>query len=342
MESPSDSVIARRIGAIPRRPLHWLWSGWLARGVLTLLDGDPGMGKSTLTAEWAARLSRGQPLAVPVTGSTPNPTTVMIVSAEDDPARVLRPRLEAAKADLQRVLIVDGIGPEELPVQLPEHLPALVELIVKENVGLVIIDPLMAFLGRGVAASSDQQVRRALHRIKQAAEHTQCAFVIVRHLNKSSAMSALYRGGGSIGIIGACRVALVLGKDPVSDEGRVLAMNKNNLARKPPSVRFHLEQSGGACVVAWDGECDWTADEILGKMSEQQAEALSRVAECADYLQRLFGGETVMARDLDTAGRAGGFTEITIRRARKKMGARASKHATLGWMVQVPARGRGQ
>src|SRR5207249_3755859 len=126
------------------------------------------------------------------------------------------------------------------------------ELIVRHDVALIVIDPLMAFLGRGVNASSDPHVRRALHRLKQLAEETQCAVLIIRHLNKSSGLKALYRGGGSIGIIGACRVALLLTRDPADEVYRVLAMNKCNLTARPPSLRFHLEPRGAVTVVAWD------------------------------------------------------------------------------------------
>src|SRR6267142_2024687 len=197
MSRLTPPVDVQRLDTLDRQPVQWLCLAWLARGVLTLLDGDPGLGKSTLANLLAARLSRGlTPLPGGETGGGP-PVSTLILSAEDDPARVLVPRLEAAGADLGRIHFVRSIGEEQRPVQLPDDCDALGEIIAREQIGLVIIDPLMAFLGRGVNASSDAHVRRALHRLKQLAELHQCAILIIRHLNKASHLPALYRGGGS-------------------------------------------------------------------------------------------------------------------------------------------------
>src|SRR5207237_4933693 len=127
MSRPTTPVAAFRLHTLDRQPVQWLVPGWLARGALALLDGDPGLGKSTLAAELAARLSRGD-------GQQP-PASVLILSAEDDPARVIRPRLEAAGADLQRILLLESVGPEERPVQLPEDCDTLGQLIEDEHIG---------------------------------------------------------------------------------------------------------------------------------------------------------------------------------------------------------------
>src|SRR4051812_45362623 len=119
MPTPTQPLAVQRIDDVNRQPVRWLWPGWVARGTLTLLDGDPGMGKSTLAADLAAKVSRGT-----LQNQTPA-LNVLILSAEDDPARVIRPRLEAAGADLQRVLFVESIGVEERAVQLPDDLPRL-------------------------------------------------------------------------------------------------------------------------------------------------------------------------------------------------------------------------
>jgi hypothetical protein len=338
--------LAQITGAVPavstitRQTIDWLWPGWVARGVLTLIDGDPGMGKSTLAVDLAARVSRGR--GGPGAPDTGKPQGVLLLSAEDDPGRVIRPRLDAAGADNDRVFVLECLpGQPDRPVMLPQDAGVLQDIIQKQQVGLVIVDPLMAFLGRGVNVQSDQDVRRALHRLKRVAEQTQAALVIVRHLNKSSHMAALYRGGGSIGIVGACRVALVVGKDPADDQRRVLATNKNNLVAKPPSWGFRLEERGSVAVVVWDGQCDWSAEEVLGKMSEEQAEELSRVQECAEAVRGCLGNGRMLTRDLETMCGALGFSVTTIKRARKKLGVRASKNSFGGWEVELRTEARG-
>jgi len=302
---------------------------WLARGVLALLDGDPGLGKSTLAAELAARISRGD-------GQQP-PASVLILSAEDDPARVIRPRLEAAGADLQRILLLESVGEEERPVQLPEDCATLDEIIEREQVALVIIDPLMAFLGRGVNASSDAHVRRALHRLKRLAEKHQCAILIIRHLTKASHLPALYRGGGSIGILGACRLAWIVGKDPADETARVLAMNKSNLGPPPKSLRYRLEQTGDVCRLAWAGECGWSAEEILRPMSEEKVKELSRVEECAKWLGELLANGPMLTMDLELQAALAEFSQTTVKRARNRLGVETGRRG-YAWEVWLPAK----
>ncbi len=306
-----------------RSPVQWLWPGWVARGVLTLLDGDPGMGKSTLAAELAARVSR-------------EGHRVLLLSAEDDPGRVLRPRLEASGAVLEHVWLLDSVGPERRPAELPDDAALLGELIDAGRAALVVVDPFLAFLGRGVQANSDQQIRRALHRLKQLAEQRQCAVLLIRHLNKSSHMPALYRGGGSIGILGACRTALIVGKDPADDTARVLAMNKTNLGLPPRSLRYRLTTANDVSRLVWEGDCDWSAEEILRPMEEEQALELSRVEECAEWLRALLLRQGPMpSYDLDIWARSAGFANVTVRRARKRLHIRTIRKE-FWWEVSLP------
>jgi RecA-family ATPase len=323
MSEPTSRAELVPIHAYSRRPLEWLWPGWVARGILTLLDGDPGMGKSTLAAELAARVSR-------------EGHKVLLLSAEDDPGRVLRPRLEASGAILDKVWLLDSVGAERRPAELPDDAALLGDLIDEEQAALVVVDPFLAFLGRGVQANSDQQIRRALHRLKQIAEWSQCAFLLIRHLNKTSHMPALYRGGGSIGILGACRTALIVGKDPADETARVLAMNKTNLSLPPRSLRYRLEAPGGVCRLVWDGECDWTAEEILRPMEEEQAQELSRVDECVEWMRELLARNgTMKSLDFQCEWMLADFAEATVNRARKRLGVRSRK-VSWCWEVSLP------
>ncbi len=180
MSPPPDAADTQSFADIPAQPFDWIWPGWVPRGVLTLLDGDPDMGKSTLAIELAAHVSRGTVIQVPpppppaaepdtrrrqrqsapVVAPPPPPPprrppeSVLLLSAEEDAARVLRPRLDAAGADIGRVFLLNHPpGHPERPVQLPQDTQALRAAVERHRVALVVIDPLMAFLGADANAS---------------------------------------------------------------------------------------------------------------------------------------------------------------------------------------------
>src|SRR5215207_1311682 len=205
-----------RLSDVAPESLRWLWPGRIPAGKITLLDGDPGLGKSTLLCEVAARVSRGDPL--PGDESEPAaPRGVLLFSAEDDVHDTIRPRIDAAGGDPQRIVFFVAVpdGSETgRPFALPRDLPILDAVIARVDAALVIFDPLVAFLPAGVSASIDQHVRHALGALKASAERSGAAIVVVRHLNKSASANPLYRGLGSVGIIGAARSGLLLAADP--------------------------------------------------------------------------------------------------------------------------------
>jgi hypothetical protein len=258
----------------PQR-VDWLWHRYIAFRKLTVFDGDPGLGKSTITLNLTARLSTGSPFP---DGARPEGSyKVLLLSAEDGVEDTIVPRLEVAGANLANVDILDhvndGSGPR--PVELPGDLARVRKLVEDEGHALVVIDPLMAFLGGEVNAHRDQDVRRALYPLKLMAEATGCAVVAVRHLNKMTGASALYRGGGSIGIVGAARGGLLVAPDP-DDKGRVvLAVSKSNLAKFPPSLAYHVvgDELYDTARIVWEGPSTHTAEDLLGRPLERPAEA---------------------------------------------------------------------
>ena len=183
----------------------------------------------------------------------------MIVTTEDGIADTIRPRLEEAEADLDRVSVVQLIpeaeGPGRIPV-LPDDVELLIERMLEIGARLLVIDPLMAHLGADTNSYRDQDVRRALAPLSEAAERYGIAVVVLRHLNKATGGSAIYRGGGSIGIIGAARVGLMVGLDPDEENRVVLACSKINIARRPDSLALRLvpsERDPGTAVIRWEG-----------------------------------------------------------------------------------------
>jgi RecA-family ATPase len=220
--------------------VEWLWPGRLPLGKLAVLDGDPGLSKSVVTLDLAARVSAG--LELP--DSQPcEPAGVVVLSAEEGLRDTIRPRLDAAGANTERIVALSNVAEGrtgERVISLTKDLAIIERAIERVGAGLVIIDPLMAFLSEKTDSHKDQDVRRALAPLATLAERKRAAVLIVRHLNKAADGNTLYRGGGSIAIIGAARSGLVIAQDPEDSERRVLAANKHNLSGAAPSLPFRI------------------------------------------------------------------------------------------------------
>lgn len=247
--------------------VDWLWPSFLPAGKLAVLDGDPGLGKSTVTIDLAARVSRGLPMPDGSGGGVAG--VVLLSSAEDGLSDTLRPRLDAAGADLSKVATLD-VG--EAGIVLPDDIGRIRLAIVSTGAKLAVLDPLMAYMSGRLKANSDQDVRQALAPLAQLADDTGCTILVVRHLRKSESSTAVYRGGGSIGIIGQARIGLAVAQDPDDSDRRVLMVTKSNLGPMPASLSFGLDQwSGelpdgsdyGASHVVWYGQSEKTADDLL-------------------------------------------------------------------------------
>jgi hypothetical protein len=298
--------------------LVWLWAGRIPLGKLTILDGDPDLGKSTLTLDLAARVTRNWKMPDDTPGVDGG---VILLTAEDAAGDTIRPRLDAAGADPARVMILDRIpdgNATRLPI-LPNDISYLRDAIRSMRAKLVVVDPIMAFLAGEVNSHRDQDVRRALAPLAKLAEEEGCAIVVVRHLNKGDAVNPLHRGGGSIGIIGAARSGLLVTADPDNPDRRVLASTKCNLAKRPPSLAFDLSlASNGSIRVGWIGPSEHTADALLS--APRGEEERGKVEEAVDWLRQFLTGGRQLKADVRTAAIRLGITDITLRRARERLG----------------------
>jgi AAA domain len=317
---PCDPSGSRRCGA----------GGRIFRGKLHLAEGDPDLGKTTAALDLAARVSTGASMPDCTPGIAA--AGVVIASAEDGLADTIRPRLEAAGADLERIValtaIVDAHG-ERMP-GLPSDLAAIEAAIARVDAALVIIDPLMAYLDATVNSWRDQDVRRALAPLARLAERTGCAIVAIRHLNKSAGSHALYRGGGSIGIIGAARVALLVAQDPDDPERRILATVKNNLAPHPPSLAFRLlgDERHGAARIEWLGESKLGASALLAMPADEDERGA--LDEACEVLRTILADGPVPAKEAEREAYAAGLSRATLLRARKVAGVSAERVGGLG------------
>jgi hypothetical protein len=321
---------------------RWLSPGRLAAGKITILDGDPGFGKSTLLCEFAARISRGDPLPG---GEAAPPRPVVLMSAEDDLYDTIRPRVDAAGGDPRRVIAFATLPDHHSTGTLgaiPDHVYSLEEIIARTQAALLIIDPLVAFLARGHSDNSNQGVRRAFHSLRGLAERTGVAIVAVRHLNKSMTGNPLYRGLGTIGIIGAARCGLLLAPDPNDPERRILASIKDNLSLPPPSLAFRLLSAPGSDVarVVWEGESQWTAD-LLGRESASGFASHSLLADAREWLRAALADCPRSARDILREAWEAGIGRDILYAARKLEGVSIGKERVADgrWVWSYPAGG---
>jgi hypothetical protein len=317
-----ESIRLRPLSRVTARAVDWLWPGRLALGKLTILEGDPGLGKSLLCLDLCARLSRGIPFpdGSPVSGSA----NVLVLSGEDNPEDTVRPRLEALGADLERVFAPDGPGEyQSEPLRFPAHTTFLERALARTGARLLVIDPFISFLPPTVPISSDQSVRQALSPLAQLAGKYACAVILIRHLNKQESSRSLYRGGGSIGLLALCRFSWLVAADPEDSQRRVLAQVKNNLAIAQPSLAFTLlTHEGSAPTLSWLGRCAWTADQLLSRQGRARQQ-IRRSDFARDFLAASLETGPRSVRDLWALAQEHGLAERTLQRAKQQIGIRS-------------------
>ena len=328
---PTDrEPVGTLLSEVKPERVAWLWERRIPKGKLTIIDGDPGYGKSALTTDAAARVTMGRPWP---DGAPCETGGVVLMNAEDGLADTIRPRIEAAGADPSRVLalaMVPDKNGEERFLSIPEDISVVERGIERVGAVLVVVDPLMAFLSGRVNANNDQEVRRALAPLAAMAERTGAAVVVIRHMNKATGANTLYRGGGSIGIIGAARSGLVVAPHPEDDSQRVLALLKYNLSEPAPSLVFSIVTAeNGAARVEWKGETSVGADQLLcAPVDEEERSALD---EAVEFLVDELSTHPVTAKKVQKDARDAGIAERTLYRAKRKRGVRSERESDGSW-----------
>lgn len=341
------------ITSFESRPIRWLWEGRIPLGKLTIVDGDPGLGKSVITnADIAARVSRGDRMPDGTPGLR-GARAVVLVVAEDDLGDTVRPRLEAAGAELDHVFteaVQRNSKGHVIPLVIPDDLTRLRETVEEVSAALLIIDPITAYLGEQVNTHNDASVRRALGPLKELAEATGAAVVMVRHLNKSGDGKALYRGGGSIAFSGSARSGLMVEAIPDDPDGWCgLAQVKGNLSRKAKTLRYRIVSAQvqdpdfpyDIPVVEWGGESELTADQLFER-KDARKRAPEREQAKAFLVELLKDGPCLVA-EVEAQAQAAGHSWSTVKRAATEMGlakepvrSKGGKKSIKAWQWSLP------
>lgn len=301
-----------RMADVQPETVRWLWYPYIALGKLTLLEGDPGIGKSTLMCSITSAVTRGRGLP----GAEPfEPGNVLMLSSEDGLADTLRPRLDAVGADTSRVLALD----EPLTLDMP-GLIRLEAAIIEHCPKLVSIDPLFAYTGGKTDIHRANECRAISAPLSAIAERQGCAILAVRHLSKSRGSgNALNAGIGSIDFVAAARSVLLAGQDPDDPARRAIVQTKNNLAAIGEAVGYRLE----AGQFYWTGGSDLTAGRILATASDEDER--SSIVEAADFLRSALCDGGRDAKAIEAEARQAGINPVTLRRAKKRLDVRSHK-----------------
>lgn len=331
-------VVIRPMTDYEKQEIDWLWYPYIPKGGITLLDGDPGVGKTYLALALVAHFSAGIPLPgeVAVEGMRNPELRVIYMTAEDDPGLTLRPRLELMGATLDNVLVCEGIRLDDnivdpLDLSTQDGIEVLASLCEQYRPTLIILDPFVAFIGRSDINKANE-VRPIMTALNLLARKHNTAVVPIRHLTKGARDRIIYRGMGTIDLIAAARSALLVANDPENPAVRVMFHQKHNLSPQGASLGYTITDDG----FRWIGEVSLSPTDALkpdgnsSGHSETKREAAAQWLE--DFLDQYPQG--VAAKALFEAAKEQGFSERTLRRARQEIEAVIVKDGPL-WLWKL-------
>jgi len=333
-ESVGPHSLTRRLIEVEREQLDWLWPGRIPLGKLTLLAGDPGLGKSFVTLDLAARVSRGAPWPdLPLLKQTP--ADVLLFNAEDDLADTIAPRLDKAEADSNNIVAFEGVsvGGKRRHFSLEVDLPRLIEVLAENpNTRLIVIDPISAYTGK-VDSHKNTEVRGLLAPLADLASAHRIAIVAVTHLSKSGGGKAVYRAMGSLAFAAASRAVWAIVKDSDDPQRRMFLPAKLNLAQDPDGLAYRII----------DGRVQWDVDPVRMHADDAFAEEMraanggkrrgSEGREAAEWLRKELASGPKPASEVIELGEQYAFSKRTLQRALKTIDGERTKNGFDGpWM----------
>ncbi|MCJ7501476.1 MAG: AAA family ATPase, partial [Acidobacteriia bacterium] len=325
--------------AIQPKPLRWVWRDRIPAGKLSLMVGDPDKGKSLITIDITARITAGKPFP---DGAPSERGSVIMLSAEDDPEDTIRPRLDAAGADVSRVhllkavrvLLRDGKQTER-GFSLESDIDALYDAIKQTpDVRLIVIDPISAYLG-AADSHNNSEVRGLLAPLAELAARTGVAILAVTHLRKSGG-SAIYRAMGSIAFAAAARAVWGIAEDADDPDKRIMVRVKGNLAHDPGGLAYRIEVALDIPRIAWElGAVNLRADDVLGGLDSREERSEQREAE--EWLKEFLAHGPKAVSEIRRQAPQAGLAWHTVRRAADALRIKKQKSGFVsGWEWALP------
>jgi len=301
--------------------VKWLWKPYIPLGKITIIQGDPGEGKTTLALSIAAALTQGEKLPNEV--GIKAPMNVIYQTAEDGLADTIKPRLEAVNADCTRVLVIDE-SKEELSMTDERIQKAIQQTGAK----LLILDPIQAYIGANVDMHRANEIRPVMSKLGRIAEEYGCAVVLIGHMNKAVGQKSSYRGLGSIDITAVARSVLIVGKMRDSPSKRIMTQAKSSLAPVGKSLLFEIN---GNSALEWKGEVDITAEQFL----ENGGAELNKLEIATEFLLETLKDGKVSQKEIAAAASDYDFSARTLNEAKKKLKVLSIK-ADNKWYWKLP------
>jgi RecA-family ATPase len=306
--------------------VDWFWEPLIPYRMLTIMEGDPGIGKSYLAMHIAAEASRGGRLP---NGDRLHKQRVLYFSAEDDPAFTIRPRIDAMGGDPDRIRFQAKYSPFN-----DRGLRQARSEVRETKPDLIIIDPLYAYVPADTEMYRPNQIRQLLGELNDLASHSDAAVLVIRHLTKAKHDKAMYQGAGSIDVIGVARSALLVAEDPEDSDVKVVAHIKHNLSARGDSWAFKLlQQEGQLPLVKWQGKSERTAEDLRGSPVER---ASARDA-ATEFLEEELEGGPMPAVEMSSAAEKRGIRKRTLDRAKAALGVITTKKGQ-SWFWSLPKR----
>lgn len=313
-----------RMSEIQMREVEWLWYPYIPFGKLTIIQGDPGEGKTTFALRLAAACSTGRSMPGMELIS---PFNVIYQSAEDGLEDTIKPRLTEAGADQERVI---NIREDRRSLHLLDS--RIEKAIVQCDAKLLILDPLQGYLGERIDMNRANEIREVMKAIGQVAQRTGCAIVLVGHLNKATGMSSAYRGLGSIDFRAAARSVLVVGRLRKNKNIRVIVHDKSSLAPEGRSLAFNLGNEEG---FRWlDGYDGISAEDLLSGLSSQQETKTMQAEEIIRTM--LEDGTEIPGEEIVQAAARKQISRRTVNEAKKNIAGIVSRKVGTKWMWSIP------
>ena len=307
-EPPQEETVEIiRMSEVDTQTVEWLWEPYIPFGKVTIVQGNPGEGKTTFALRLAAACTNRKPFPHM---AVHEPFNVIYQTAEDGLGDTIKPRLMEAEADLDRILVIDE---SKQGLSLSDE--RIERAIRQTGARLIILDPIQAYVGEKTDMNKANEIRPMFRRLAEIAERTGCAVILIGHLNKAAGGQSAYRGLGSIDFRAAARSVLLIGRVKREPNVRVIVHDKSSLAPEGKPVAFCLDPETG---FSWIGEYDITADELLSGAGGNNATKTEQAERL--ILDLLADGKELASEDIVKAAAEAGISERTVQNAKRNMG----------------------
>jgi hypothetical protein len=319
---------------VEKEEIDWLWSPYIPKRKLTLLEGDPGLGKSFITLMIASAISDGNVLGADTISQKTTKGKVVLFCTEDGLGDTIRPRLEAMNAELKNIfgypipIVLDDAGKKVIENALAKHRPEL-----------LVLDPLSAFFGGDLDINKANHARQFMSWLADRAHRFGCAIVVVRHITKSNSSQAIYRGLGSIDFTAAARSVLMVGRDPREESNRVIFHVKSNLAKGGAPIGYTMNDG----KIEWTGVSTLTYETVFSATFSAEKDSTNSLEEAEAFLLRQLRFGRRKQKDIEEELSQEPFSKRTLLRAKQSLGIKSIKDSSKDglWFWELPSDSKG-